>query len=133
MKNLYPEEVLTDLAWSFIGKPFLTLESFIDAVSQYQIDIDLTAAWHPDQVVIHAKQVKVMHDRWETDEEERLAEVILTADNGRSFTAGELLFKVHNSFVMQLDDLEHHFFEGFNLVEADTEAQLPCYEVHLGS
>lgn len=131
--GVYPEEVLADLSWSFIGSQFSSLEQFNDAVSQYQIDIENDDAWHPDIIAIKSPQVKVLHDRWETNEEETMAEVILTADNGQSFTAGELLFKTHNAFVSQLAELDHHFFEGFNLVESDAEALMPSYEVNLGS
>lgn len=129
----FPKEMLVDLAWSFTGEQFSSLAEFNDAVHQYQMDILGKDDWDSEAVVINSPQVEVSHDCWETEDEEAKAKVMLTADNGKAFTSGELLFKTHNAFVDQLTDLDHSFFEGFNLAESGEETLLPSYEVYLGS
>ena len=59
--------------------------------------------------------------------------VELAADNGESFTAGELLFKVHNAFVAHLRQMDHQYFEGFSLDEHQEAGKPPLYNLDLGS
>jgi hypothetical protein len=50
-----------------------------------------------------------------------------------SFTAGELLLKVHNRFVAGLRQLGHKYFEGFTLDEHPVPGKPPQYGLDLGS
>jgi hypothetical protein len=56
-----------------------------------------------------------------------------TADDGESFTAGELLFKVHNRFVAELQQMDHKYFEGFSLSGQPQLGEPPLYDLDLGS
>ena len=59
--------------------------------------------------------------------------VTLTADDGASFTAGELLFKLHNAVVEHLRENDHHFFEGLTLTGWDQDGKVPVYQLGQGS
>lgn len=76
-------------------------------------------------------------DESDLDEENRVdglfqtdIEALLSADNGRCFTSGELLMKVHNQLAGK-DLGDHCFFEGLERVE--TEDGIPRWRVRLGS
>ena len=49
---------------------------------------------------------------YEDGEEDKCDELHLTADSSEGFTAGELLYKIHNQTVAYLEKLDYHFFEG---------------------
>ena len=56
-----------------------------------------------------------------------------SADNGESFTAGELLFKLHHAIAGRFDLGDHVFFEGLMLERSPEEGGTPVYEMYLGS
>ncbi|OWK39197.1 hypothetical protein FRUB_06279 [Fimbriiglobus ruber] len=59
--------------------------------------------------------------------------IMLEANNGESFTTGELLFKLHNALVEQLRKIDHHFFEGLSLAGWQPGGLMPLYQLRLGS
>ena len=149
--------VLNEIAWAFNDKLYSSLKEFNKNVQQYQIDIlgdeDL---WKPDEIVIDSPQIQVCYEAWlknprdllknesltlpvsevfseDVDEYEyQEAEVVavFNADNGQLFTAGEFLFKLHNTLAnKELGD--HIFFEGIEEDEEDFE--LPTFYIICGS
>jgi hypothetical protein len=127
-----PREVLGELMWAFVDPPFATRAEFEEAVRAYQEEMGNEDAWRPAEVVIPRPQVKVMY--WDiVDEEEAEQTLELTADNGASFTAGELLFKVHNATTESLSRHDHHCFEGFHLRGRPGPNEVPRYDMGLGS
>jgi hypothetical protein len=126
----YPRELMQDVAWSFTGPTFSSQAEFEYAVRQYQAEIFGEQTWQAEEVVLQSPRVRVENE-YEEEPEEAVAELI--ADNPGGFTAGELLFKVHNAFVGQLRDGDHHFFEGFSLAEEQVANRPPLYEIDLGS
>jgi hypothetical protein len=125
----FPDDVMADVAWTFTGQPFRTQAEFESALKEYQADIKDDTSWDPSELVLLAPRVVVRHEEGEDEED---CEVTLNANDGKVFSAGELLFKVHNAFVNQLDGLDHHFFEGFSL-EADESKKFPVYVISMGS
>jgi hypothetical protein len=126
----FPRELMGDVQWSFTGEAYPSLEEFIEAVREYHGEIRGDDAWRPDEVVLRCRRVRVEHEfSWDEEDEAR---VELTADDPRGFTAGELLFKVHNAFVHQLRDGDHVFFEGFSLLEEQGANAPPLYDIDLG-
>jgi hypothetical protein len=133
----YPREVMHDVHWSFRGPKFRSRAKFVEAVRQYYEDLGADGDWQPgdwrpDEVVLRAARVRVSPDVADTSwEEDPIAE--LTADDGEAFTAGELLFKVHNAFVALLRNGDHVFFEGFTLATDQRKSGPPLYDLDLGS
>jgi len=69
---------------------------------------------------------------WQGDEQiEPVVE--FSSDDGKAFTAGELLFKIHNAVVDQLREINHHFFEGLGLHSHQTAGKPPLYVLNQGS
>ena len=127
-----PTGLLEDVCWSFTGERFTDRAAFDDAVRQYQTDITNKDTWRPDEVVLPCPRVRIRYECFDEDENEIEPVVELVSDNGVSFSAGELFFKIHNAVVEQLRDLDHSFFEGLSRVR-QRSAEVPLYEVSLGS
>ena len=127
----YPPELLWGVSWTFRGEPFADRAAFVAAVAEYQ-DPDGGEVWRPDEVVLRTDRVRITPDvHWYLTEEHPTAE--FAADNGESFTAGELLFKVHNRFVAELRRMDHKYFEGLTLDERQESGGPPLYGLDLGS
>ena len=126
----YPRDLMQDVCWSFTGPTFTDQAKFVEAVRQYGREIRGECIWDPDEVVLPSSRVRIEHDYAEEPDE---SSVELTTDNPTGFTAGELLFKVHNAFVDQLSEGDHVFFEGFTLMKKPRGDTPPLYEIDLGS
>jgi hypothetical protein len=128
----YPRELLGDVPWSFTDPPFPSREAFVQAVADYYRELEWESEWRPDEVVLRSPRVRVIVEYWDDPGE---LEAELTADGEKGFTAGELLFKIHNAFAPQLSEGDHHFFEGLELVETHNANpnEPPVYEVMTGS
>ena len=127
----YPPELLSRVSWTFRGQAFADRAAFDAAVAAFQ-NPARGGVWRPDEVVLHAGRVRVSPDvHWYLSDEHPTAE--FAADNGEGFTAGELLFKVHNYFVADLRQMDHQYFEGFTLDEQQEPGEPPLYSLDLGS
>ena len=120
--------ILEDVPWQLVGKPFETRADFERAVHEYHRQLGFSGAWQPAQIVISAPRIRVLY--WRPDGD---ASFELTADNGESFTAGELLFKIHNETVEHLREDDHQFFEGLAGPSNDSSQMPPAYRLSLGS
>ena len=111
---MYPKELMAGLYWGFYGGKHNSIESFIQAVTDYNQDFD--TMWNPNETVLASKTVTIQYSYWNFEKEDEIQEVFdLDADNELGFTASELLFKVHNKVVDKLENEKHRFFEGFLL------------------
>ena len=127
----YPDELLWEVSWTFRGHVFADRAAFDAAVTEFQ-SADSSDVWRPNEVVLHAHRVRVSPDvHWHLTDDHPTAE--FAADNGSSFTAGELLFKVHNRFVSELQQMDHKYFEGLTLDEDSDPGETPLYGLDLGS
>jgi hypothetical protein len=101
-------------------------------VTAYNQELDNT--WNPNEVVIECKDITIQYSYWDDEEEEIEDDFNLSAD-GSFFTAGELLFKIHNHVVDKLENNDHHFFEGLTLWDGENHSNpdAPLYFVNQGS
>ncbi len=128
----YPPELLWGVSWTFRDQPFPDRAGFDAAVAAAHPDPEHGPVWRPDEVVLRSARVRVSPDvHWYLTEEHPTAE--FAADNGESFTAGELLFKVHNRFVAELRRMDHKYFEGLTLDSHPAPGEPPLYLLDLGS
>jgi hypothetical protein len=132
MADELPLRAMCDVCWSFVGEPFVSREEFDSQVREYQIAIRKRDSWRPKQVIITAPQIAVRYMCWQGNEQVEPI-LALTADNGKSFTAGELLFELHNAVVVQLREIDHHFFEGLSLAGWLPGSDVPHYRLRQGS
>jgi hypothetical protein len=126
-----------DVYWSFTGPSFRSRPRFEEAVCRYHRDLEAQGNWRPGEVVLRCPRVRVRPDFWDDLEPEKAEglTVELTADDPSGFTAGELLFKVHNVFIRQWGEIagDYTFFEGFILAKAQAGDAPPLYDIALGS
>lgn len=128
----FPNKIMHDVYWSFFGEKYQSRSEFDAEVRQYQIEISGIDNWQPDEVVLQFPRIRIEYFRDEGGfEYEDFIEI--ESDNGEFFTAGELLFKVHNAVVEQLREINHHFFEGFALESIRSRDNLPVYHLCQGS
>ena len=101
-------------------------------VRQYQIRIRKKDSWRPDAIIIPAQRVAVRYRCWQGKEQIEPM-VTLEADDGATFSVGELLFKLHNAVVEKLREIDHHFFEGLTLAGWVEDGKVPLYQLRQGS
>ena len=149
--------LLSKIAWSFGSKNFKNIEDFNKEISQYQKDIMKDrACWNPEEIVIKSPNVDIQFEAWlkgpddilenetlleeedffededNSDGEHFQAEILarFNADNGKYFTALELMYKLHKQ--MQSKELgDHVFFEGLSSYESDDD--VPGFYLNCGS
>jgi hypothetical protein len=127
-RNPLPPTLMRCVAWAFDGSTFTDRVAFEAAVRGAQ---QPGAGWNPGEVVLRVPRVWVTPDvLWHPPDDPPVAE--FAADDGQAFTAGELLFKVHNAFVADLREMDHKHFEGLALVGQEVGSP-PIYEVIVGS
>jgi hypothetical protein len=127
----YSPELLWGVSWVFRGQPFVDRAAFSAAVAELQSP-EHGVVWRPDEVVLRSARVRVSPDvAWYLTDDHPTVEFV--ADNGESFTAGELLFKIHNAFVADLRQMDHQYFEGLTLDEEQESGEPPLYNLDLGS
>ena len=146
------EEMLNHIYWAFDEKTYTSVDTFSEDLKSYMEDNRKN--WKPEETAVKAGKVYIVYEAFLSGKEELLAnekvvdesdldeenridglfqtdiEALLSANNGRCFTSGELLMKVHNQLAGK-DLGDHCFFEGLERVE--TEDGIPRWRVRLGS
>jgi hypothetical protein len=147
--------LLHNIAWSFNKKVYPSIADFNQRVLEYQLAImKEKATWKSDEIVIDSPAIDVAFMAWikegELAENETLLEeedffedrdtsegdlfqadikARLEADNGRNFTALELLYKLDKQ--MKTKELgDHIFFEGLS---EEGEGDVPQFYMACGS
>jgi hypothetical protein len=77
-------------------------------------------------------RVRVSYLCWRSAEQVEPV-VELHADNGVSFRAGELLFKLHQAVAADLQHTDHRFLEGLRMYSPPPPDESPFYYLKLGS
>lgn len=132
----YPKYLMKDILWNFNHPPYESQQEFIDALVKYNQEITGIASLKTDEVAIEAPQLFIQYSHWDEDSEDIIEpSFLIRADNGKFFTQGELLYKVHHEVWQKLMDEDHKFFEGFSLWEGKNpdHPNLPLYFLKLGS
>lgn len=127
-----PDVLMPGVLWSFVGDTHLTRDGFVTAIQDHERQVRGAVSWQPDRIVFRAPRIAVQYMCWDGDDQiEPLVE--LASDNGEYFTAAELLFKVHNAVVVQLRDIDHHFFESFEFSGVRESDGVAEYTLQQGS
>ena len=115
---MYQKELMSEVYWGFYTSKYNSFEKFIQEVIEY--NKELGRNWVPNEIVLNCLEVTIQYSHTDTDEVNvNETNFDLVADNETGFTAGELLFKIHNQVVDKLKDENHQFFEGLVLLETD--------------
>ena len=131
-----PAALMHEVAWSFFGGELLEEQDDFEAqVSAYHEEVAASGSWRPSEVAINVPRIRIKYFGVGPDEPDEYVdyEVELLSADGRSFTNGELLFKLHNAVAGSLRDADHCYFEGLELIEPGVGGGPPLYEMRQGS
>lgn len=144
--------MLDSIYWMFTNERYTSQADFSRDVMEYMEENK--GRWKPEDIAVQKGKVYVIYEAFISGREELLKNesvvdestleeecridglfqtdicALLTADNGSSFTNGELLMKVHNQMA-EKDMGDHDFFEGLTGIEP--VGGIPAWYVHLGS
>ncbi|WP_035906810.1 hypothetical protein, partial [Fusobacterium necrophorum] len=98
---MYLQEIMANVYWGFYGGKYHTLEAFVSQVKRYNEDFGID--WNPDEIVFEAEALTVQFVHWDKETGEETEEDFDLHADKKAFTAGELLFKIHNHVVEKLD------------------------------
>ena len=137
IEHYVPRARLGGLAWNFREGEFDNKEDFLNAVVKYNEEVQSIDGEKVKEILgreiesIGSETRFVLFDE-DSEEAERqeIREVHLTSDDGISFSAGEILFKLNRTLYPMLADSDAIFFEGFSIITE--EGSIHC-RLHLGS
>jgi hypothetical protein len=137
-QTTWPEELLREADWRFWGEhPVESRGEFEETVRQWHARLEegQRSLWAPEQVLLHAPRVRIEYFGVHSEDEEEYDDffVELESEDGRAFTGGELLFKLHNAVVEHLNCVDHCYMEGLRLQAESSTEQLPVYQMIQGS
>lgn len=137
-----PEELLMDVYWSFHEDQYTNQDEFNAAFLEYSeaLDDEVTDL---NAVCFEYPKLVLVYDSFEDDFEDEDMDgddfvsntVLIEAENGKSFTTAQLLYKIHKTVGVLVEDEDAHFFEGLNFITDEDEDYpgLPVYYLNLGS
>jgi len=131
---MYKKEIMSDVRWGFYGIKNDSFGQFILEVIEYNKDLDLE--WNPCETVLVCREATIQYSYWDDDIKTVIEKDFeLIADNQIGFTAGELLFKIHNHVVDRLQDEDFNIFQGLALLKKDcfTNPDKPHYFIVQGA
>ncbi len=131
--------LLDGVQWDFLGEvPYASESEFEEAVGRcHQQELGHPEpgeeeVWQPEAIVLHSPRIGIDYYTDPIGEPGAYHYVELLSDEGQWFSAGHLLFKLHNATIGRLTDSGHHWFEGL-VLERVTEAGVPVYSMIPGS
>lgn len=122
-----PKQILNDIFWAFDGTEFQSQDEFRSALEEYANDLEVAL---PPESTIEFGKIEILLEYITEDDDDEELQFMLNADNGKSFTSVELLYKINIEVTGILADLDKHFFEGLTLLE---DRNPPLYSLNLGS
>lgn len=54
----YPEEIMHDVAWSFVGMQYRSQKQFIEAVNDYNEKLGTTGRWNPLESICYRNSMQ---------------------------------------------------------------------------
>lgn len=129
-----PRQLMHQLPWSFVEPTQPTQAAFERAVSEYQRQIG-TPPWRPEAVLLPVGEIEVVYVRWAPRGKKPLRIRVRAPDGEPRLTTGAILFQIHAVAHDWFAGMDHHFFEGIDLVpsSATGKGRVPVYELVVGS
>lgn len=149
-------DLLTDITWTFTETEYISKQDFNSAISQYQMKISKeSATWKPTEILLNHPHVDLVFMAWIEENELAENEIILededffddqsksefglfhcdiqarlTAENGKNFSALELMYQI--DLQMKSKELgDDVSFEGLGSLES--EGEIPKFYLFCGS
>jgi len=128
----YPKQVLQDIYWAYREPTFDTIEDFVTEIKHYYKTITNTKlAIDLDEILFNFPKVRIQYVKYNDGDVDE-PQVDLEADNGTSFSAKELLYKLHNEVGVNLFEDDNCYFEGLTFADIDDD-DIPVYFLDTGS
>ena len=109
----FPYEMMSKVVWCFRGSRFNSLDVFSREVRDHHISIMKSdERWSPENVVFSSPVVEISYQYCDEDDRRVVNTFRLDAQNGKEFTAADLLFQIHNETIKKLRNMDHCYFEG---------------------
>ncbi len=137
----WPNRLLQQAAWDFTNHGLFSSQSdFENAVAAYLKETaedeppDLTPeeTWNAAAIAFAGTTIRLSYYSDPEDEDAGFHSVLLYADTAKGFTAGELLFKIHNATIERLSTSGHCWFEGLEFSRVSDDG-VPEYILIPGS
>lgn len=122
--------VLEDICWSFIGGTFSSPDEFRKQLLEYQPEGFKQDVL--DDICILERMIAIEYWTYENDNQVD-RKVIIEADNAIALSAVELLYKLHNLVVKDMEEIDHHFFQGLIPLKSSSISGVRGYEIWQGS
>lgn len=135
-KNLVPQALLQNVAWSFSEPESTTASNFIDAVASYsaRVKAPFNRADFTAESPVQVMNVKFSYGIQKTSGEWQTISVVERVEgSGTKLTNAEILLQIHRKAHTVLRTDDHHYFEGLQLLPSSARENVPTYEVLLGS
>ena len=135
----FPRRLLSEACGCFPdeGLPRAEVDATIHRRKQEirEEDPEYDVYWQPEEIVLGAGRVLAIYGTDPVGGEERFFLLDLRSDNGESFTAGELFYKLYRAAAAEVRSAYHCWFEGLELVTTMTtqEGSVPLYRVWLAN
>ena len=133
--NEVPEDLMSDVAWSFSKVVSGGQDDFSKEVIKYNNKIEnpidekqFTQSLPLNKIVIEYEYYIEEDSEWV----ETVEQFEISANNGQ-LSESEILYKIHAHTHSNLKGMDHCFFEGLEYTDEDHEDGIPIYEMILGS
>ncbi|MBN8758320.1 MULTISPECIES: hypothetical protein [Variovorax] len=130
-----PNTILRDLAWSFSRDTPESIAEWEEALSAYGEDIGMPVDREKLWLVLPVRALDVQYTYWVVgnNNEWQPKSRVVSVRASRLLSCSEILFEVHKASHAELEDQDHRFFEGLELLDEVFEEGVPAYKMLLGS
>lgn len=130
-----PHTILPDLAWSFSRDTPESIVEWEEALSAYEEDVGMPVERESLWLMLPVRALDVQYTYWVVgnNNERQPKSKVVSVRASRLLSCSEILFEVHKASHAELEDQDHCFFEGLELLDEVFEKDVPAYKLLLGS
>jgi hypothetical protein len=122
-----PHTLMIDIDWIIGGSIHSNISEFENAVHRFHRELNITRLWNPAATALLAEAIRIEVRGGQSSFLE------FESNNSRSFSEGELLFKISNALAEPRNKTDHVFFEGLHISNEQEHGKPPFYFLFLGS
>lgn len=127
--------LMPDVAWSFREGSYENQKLFVEAVYQYNDELDSPIPEFYFQTSLPVSRVSVSYNYWveKDDDWAEFREFVTIDSESGMLSLGELLFKLHEAVRPNLADQDRSYFEGLEFTSSGSTDQEYSFKLVLGS
>lgn len=131
----YPKVLLRNIYWAFSEGPIENQENFINRLTSYHEQISgVKLPMGLDKIIFDYPKIVLQYVKYDENDDFEEPQELIEANNGESFSARELLFKIHQVGI-NLENDHNCYFEGLTFATSDDPdfPEIPVYFLDTGS